>query len=250
MNIESFHHWLEEPGNLERDSLPLLEEFVSEYPYCQSARTLFLLILRKENDYRSNRQLGITAVYAPDRSRLRHLMNTLGDTRAVVTKEMPIQEKTQTDRGITRKIKDEEVKKIKDIERKIHDSLTEIEERRNKLRLLLEEKKAMLAREKELESILEEDLPAPALPKDELLEDFLKQQGKPEKGTFFNPVEKARKSLEDEGQVTSETLARLLISQGKIQKAIKIYQQLLLNIPEKSGYFAAQIKDLKKKIKE
>ena len=69
---------------------------------------------------------------------------------------------------------------------------------------------------KELNISEEEDTVPRALPKDRLLEDFLQQLNLSKRETFFNPVEKARKSLEDEGRVTSETLARLLVSQGKI----------------------------------
>jgi len=38
----------------------------------------------------------------------------------------------------------------------------------------------------------------------------------------------------------------LIAAQGKKDKAIKIYQQLMLKNPQKSSYFAAQIEKLKK----
>jgi hypothetical protein len=49
---------------------------------------------------------------------------------------------------------------------------------------------------------------------------------------------KIRKSL------ASETLANILVQQGKIKKAIKIYEHLILKLPEKKDYFASQIEKL------
>jgi hypothetical protein len=51
--------------------------------------------------------------------------------------------------------------------------------------------------------------------------------------------------VEREG-VISETYANLLATQGYTQKAIELYQRLMLKFPEKSGYFAAKIDELQK----
>jgi hypothetical protein len=48
-----------------------------------------------------------------------------------------------------------------------------------------------------------------------------------------------------EGDVVSETLARIFVKQGKLEKARDIYKKLIWKYPQKKAYFAAQIKDLK-----
>lgn len=55
----------------------------------------------------------------------------------------------------------------------------------------------------------------------------------------------AEKSVLDTEEVASETLAVLLARQGHTEKAIKMYEQLILKFPGKSAYFAAQIQKLK-----
>jgi hypothetical protein len=61
------------------------------------------------------------------------------------------------------------------------------------------------------------------------------------------PKEKSRETPHT-GSIASETLAKLLAHQGYHDKAIAMYQQLSLDIPEKSRYFADQIQKLQKQI--
>jgi len=58
--------------------------------------------------------------------------------------------------------------------------------------------------------------------------------------------ELAERSVVENKDVISETLARLLAKQGHREKAISMYERLSLAFPEKSGFFAAEIDKLKK----
>lgn len=58
--------------------------------------------------------------------------------------------------------------------------------------------------------------------------------------------ELAERSVQLREVVASETFARLLARQGYIEKAVTMYEKLRLLFPEKSDYFAAEIKKLKK----
>jgi hypothetical protein len=53
------------------------------------------------------------------------------------------------------------------------------------------------------------------------------------------------KSITEDNNIISETLANLLVAQGQTSKAVKMYQALCLQFPEKSIYFAKKIKQIK-----
>ena len=48
--------------------------------------------------------------------------------------------------------------------------------------------------------------------------------------------------------LATETLAKIMVQQGKIKRAIEIYEQLLLKIPEKKSYFVSILSELKNKM--
>jgi hypothetical protein len=54
----------------------------------------------------------------------------------------------------------------------------------------------------------------------------------------------AAHSIEDK-EVLTETMAEVLIKQGKSEKAAEVYRKLSLLNPDKSAYFAARIEQLK-----
>lgn len=68
----------------------------------------------------------------------------------------------------------------------------------------------------------------------------------PQRTEFYNPVNMAKKSVTEDTEMVTETLARIYEKQGNIPKAIRAYQKLSLKYPEKSLYFASLIENLKK----
>ena len=84
----------------------------------------------------------------------------------------------------------------------------------------------------------------------QIIEKFIKEepQIKPPAANKIDTENKARKSSEDANQVVSETLAKIYVEQMLYHKALDVYKKLSLKYPEKSTYFASQIKYLELKV--
>ena len=65
---------------------------------------------------------------------------------------------------------------------------------------------------------------------------------KPKKEEFFSPVQSAKESLIENDEIVTETLARVYLEQAHYDKAIASYEKLSLKFPQKSSFFANQIK--------
>ncbi|HET6243252.1 MAG: hypothetical protein H0V01_01680 [Bacteroidetes bacterium] len=83
----------------------------------------------------------------------------------------------------------------------------------------------------------------------DLIDKFIQEEPKikPKKTAFFSPVNMARMSVVENDGFVTETLAKVYAKQGNNNKAIKVYENLILKYPEKSAYFAALIKEIKEK---
>lgn len=88
---------------------------------------------------------------------------------------------------------------------------------------------------------------------EELIEAFIsegEELPKPEpKKQFFSSERMARNSSDESGLPVSETLAEIYVQQGDYKRAIQAFEQLRLNIPEKSDYFARRVQQIKERTK-
>ena len=85
-----------------------------------------------------------------------------------------------------------------------------------------------------------------------IIEKFIQENPSIQKpfSEFFSPSNMAAKSLEEDIDMATETLAKIYVKKGNYAKAIRIYQKLILYYPEKSNYFATLIESLRDKINE
>jgi hypothetical protein len=87
----------------------------------------------------------------------------------------------------------------------------------------------------------------------ELIQAFISEgegtSGAGRKKQFFSSERMARNSSDESGLPVSETLAEIYVQQGDHKRAIQAFEQLRLNIPEKSDYFARRVQQIKERTK-
>lgn len=82
-----------------------------------------------------------------------------------------------------------------------------------------------------------------------ILEQTAKSTPKP-KAEFYSAENMAKKSLQDDENFVSETLARIYLKQGNLPKALRSYEILLVKHPEKIHIFAPLLEKIKKLLEE
>jgi len=67
MNAQQYIQWLNNPYQLTAENTEALKDAISEYPYLQSARALYLKALNQQRSFLYNSELKKTAAYTTDR---------------------------------------------------------------------------------------------------------------------------------------------------------------------------------------
>ena len=265
MNAASFISLLEKPEALNDSHTSELEAILTKYPYFQAAKALHLKTLKNNESYLYNDALKTTAAYTTDRSVLFEFITSEQFTQNVIATEILALEKKLHDIYV---IDHEEVKGYEEADFSENEAVLDPElfqpkEKNTEIALSSPEEKLslgkplafdenerhsfnewlQLTRIKPIERDIEEKKPS----KFDLITTFLEKKPKikpPSKTANLKNLAEERSHKTEE--LMTETLAKVYLEQKNYSKAIQAYKILSLKYPEKSSFFADQIKEIKK----
>lgn len=204
-----------------------LKSIINQYPFFQSARALYLKGLKNQDHFRYNNELKKTAAHTVDRTVLFEYI-----TSEAFEKKENLQD------VITKKIQSEAKEDIQLDEAKVASDLT--------IGKPIQFKSSdsysfhqwlQLSTKKPLQSVVEKKSE-----KEHIIDTFISNNPKIEPLGKTESVTIEVVANEPNSQLMTETLAKVYLEQKKFENAIQAYRILSLKYPEKSGFFADQIK--------
>ncbi|CAM1342312.1 hypothetical protein [Tenacibaculum aestuarii] len=240
MNKDKYIQFLEKPELISTESSSEITALIQEYPYFQSARALRLKALKNQESYKYNNELKITAAYTTDRTVLFDFITS------EAFKETPKKEEK-----VSLKDKILPKKKITEVETIEEDlaigkplSFTQSETFSFNQWLQLSSKKTIVrdvTPQKEEKKQEEETTPTKS-EHEAIIDRFIETAPKISRPNKTSTTDVKIADNQQSNQLATETLAKVYLEQKKYDSAIQAYKILSLKYPEKSGFFADQIK--------
>ena len=272
MTKEQFETYLNFPEQISSQDTLELKEMVEAFPYCQTSRMLYVGSLQRQKNISFDEQLNLMAAYAADRKSLYYFINPITVKKEVAKMEVvkpkkkkkakkkssksheevemtapfdlttPKEESVSTSEALTTNYLHELVTNNLVFDLKGDDTSDEVDLTTPQAEVAEDSAHGFTEWLNIFDGNKKENLS-----EDSLIDRFLKNDPriniKPDSSA---PVENLAKiQAKDAGELITETLAKIYVEQGLINRAIEVYEKLSLKFPEKRSYFAAQIKFLK-----
>ena len=212
---------IQHPRPIQAREIEGLHTLLRSYPYFQIAYTLLAKHAYEENATKAQRAVELAAVYAPDRGYLKSLLE--GKVRL----PKPCIESSEDCHAYTQSVDSRGTSPAPfDF---INSHISQIHNRA----------KQKITKTKGVEQL-------------EIIKKFIKQRNGRAQHTLMREskqqaaqvdLTQATSKLYDE--LVTESLAEILVKQGKLQSAIDMYTKLALKFPEKSCYFSGRKKTIK-----
>ncbi len=286
MNTKNFTYLLANPQNISAEGQNNLANILEKYPYFQTARALQLKGLKNNNSFLYNDALKLTAVYTTDRNILFEYITSEVFTQNEISEIIQQHDESVTEikvisENVSEQLNIELEKQIKTELKKAEAILNPklFERKIESVEKIIEEETA--SHEK-----LKVDQPLDFTKEDshsfsewlkltaatpiirtvkkkatsekqqnfDLIDKFIQDKPKltPKENPTKSPlIKQENKNLASQYTQTpdalmTETLAKVYLQQKNFKKALQAYHILILKYPEKSGFFADQIRAIKK----
>ena len=205
---DTFSNLVKHPNEVNTDVIPKLEATIKAFPYCQISYSLLAKASSLSGTEELEKAKPLAAAYALSRIALQHLVESNERYDASVITEEIIMSREEL-------IIEEEI---------LIDQITpEIS--------VLQSQKTDEQKRQQL-----------------IIEGFMKKNPRiSRQESNVEPVAvdvSGRVAQSGTGAIETEAFARILLRQGKTEKAIDLYQKLILKNPEKRNYFAKKLSEL------
>ena len=226
-------------NTIKEDDHNNLREIISKFPYFQSARVLYLKSLKNKESYKYNNELKIVAAHTADRKILFDLITSKKFQKEHYEKDKnDNQKKTISLKSLTSQKKENIEKTVKELSIGKPIKFTKNEAFSFNQWLELSSKKT-ITRDSNIQQIIEESQ------QNSIIDKFIENNPKISRPSKINNPSLKTVEVKEDNQLMTETLAKVYLEQKKYESAIKAYKILILKYPEKSGFFADQIKKIK-----
>ncbi len=262
VDTSRLQHILSHPNEVHEDDMPQLEQILKDFPYFQAARSVYLKALHQSSIPSYNKELQITAAHTADRGVLFDFITS----DIFVQNRVSEQIKAQQDQLEAIEVHAVEVKaRTYDLnedaafdqvtDQNLFEKKTDINQ--EVLEFDINEKYSFnewlkITQAKPIDRnpnairknpVVKTD--AKKIDKMRRIDEFLKSKPKikPRETPHVNTPDLT--GITQNKQLMTETLAKVYLAQKNYEKAIKSYEILILQHPEKSGFFADRIREIK-----
>ncbi|TRO64421.1 hypothetical protein [Christiangramia sabulilitoris] len=284
MDIKALTNLLENPGEITAEQTREIEKILVKAPYFQAARAIRLKGLKEHQEFSYNDALKKTAAYTTDRSILFEFITSAEFNQNQIAKQIRDQEERLMQMTVyepeevhgRRSIDINEAIKMKQSESELvmdpslferHEPVEEEEIQTGQKESSSEDElgigkplefdgreshsfsewlKLTKAQPIEREESARNEQDENRSRKFELIEEFISKNPKIKPGKIANKANLAEQGTTAPESLMTETLAKVYLEQKNYKKAIQAYKILILKNPEKSGFFADQIRAIEK----
>jgi hypothetical protein len=221
MNREDIISFMAEPGRLDQSTLEDIGNLMNSFPYFQTAHLLKVKNLHNIKSLEFNDALKYSSAFIGDRAVLYHLIHSEIAGKTVIKEEEKAGAGPEEEPGQKPGLQEDTT---------IHTFTGWFDH--------LPDSETVTDGHVRSES--------------ELIDSFIRDQPRIERSReeLTEQSDISEKYVQPSDQFMTETLAKIYIAQGKLAKAIYVYEKLSLKYPEKSSYFAAQIRKISHQIEE
>ncbi|CAL68531.1 hypothetical protein [Christiangramia forsetii] len=285
MEVNKLTYLLENPGEITSEDTREIEGVLSKAPYFQAARAIRLKGLKEHQEFSYNDALKKTAAYTTDRSILFDFITSPEFNQNQIAKQIREQDeklkqitvyeaeevhgKRSLDINEAIKMKQSESERVMDPALFERPATTDVNENERVEPNEPSEEKLGIGKPLEFdgkeshsfsewlkltkakpvereEEKIDQETDEGRSRKFELIEEFISKNPKIKPGKKANKANLAENSITAPESLMTETLAKVYLEQKNYKKAIQAYKILILKNPEKSGFFADQIRAIEK----